>query len=91
MHLSAVSKIIDLFSATGHGNYAKSTRLHLQQILELETTYPWVYANFSDHGYHTVRHSDRCWAWPWKDLMIGQVLAHALKKQSRTYTWSRCN
>ena len=43
MHLSAVSKMIDLFAATGHGNYAKSARVHLQQMLELETTYPWVY------------------------------------------------
>ena len=43
LYLSALSKMINLFAATGHLNYAKSARLHLQQMLELETTHPWVY------------------------------------------------
>ena len=62
MHLTAVSKMIDLFAATGHLNYSRCARLYLQQMLELETTYPWVYKNFSEHGYHTVRRRDRFWA-----------------------------
>lgn len=43
LYLSTLSKMINLFAATGHLNYAKSARLHLQQMLELETTHPWVY------------------------------------------------
>ena len=62
MHFTAISKMIDLFAATGRLNYSKCARLYLQQMLELETTYPWVYKNFSEHGYHTVRRSDRFWA-----------------------------
>jgi hypothetical protein len=73
--------MIDLFAAAGHRNYAKSARLHLQQMLELETTYPWVYTNLSEHGYHTVRRSDRFWAGLWTDLVIEQFLMRALKSK----------
>ena len=86
MHLSTVSKMIDLFAATGHDNYDKSARLHLQQMLQLETTYPWVYNNLSEHGYHTVRRSDRFWVCLWTDLVIEQVPMRALKSR-RAYTW----
>ena len=81
IHLSALSKMIDLFAATGHYNYAKCARLHLQQMLELDTMYPWVHTNFLEHGYHTVRRSDRFWAGLWTDLVIEQVLMRALKSR----------
>ena len=73
--------MIDLFAATGHVNYAKSARLHLQEMLELETTHPWVYVNFSEYGYHMVRRSDRFWAGLWTDLVIEQVLMRGLKSR----------
>lgn len=81
LHLVALSKMINLFAATGHINYAKSARLHLQNMLELETNYPWVSTNFAKHGYHTVRRSDRYWAGLWSDLIIEQVLMRALKSR----------
>ena len=90
MHLSAVSKMIDLFAVTGHGNYAKSARLHLQQMLELETTYPWVYNNFSEHCYYTVCRSDCFWAGLWTDLVIEQLLMCALKSRM-AHMWERYN
>ena len=81
LHLSALSKMIDLFAATGHYKNAKCARLHLQQMLELETIYPLVHTNFLEHGYHTVRRSDRFWAGLWTDLVIEQVLMRALKSR----------
>ena len=81
LHLVAVSKMINLFAATGHINYAKSARIHLQNMLELPTNFPWVYSNFSENGYHTVRRSDRYWAGLWSDLIIEQCLMRSLKSR----------
>jgi hypothetical protein len=58
MHLVSVGKMLNLFAATGHINYAKSSRLYLQQMLELPTNYPRLYNCFV-HGNHAVRRSER--------------------------------
>ena len=41
--LYSLQKMINLFAATGHINYAKSARLYLQIMLELPVTHPWLY------------------------------------------------
>ena len=74
LHRIAVSRLINLFDATGYVHYAKCARLYLQNMPELETNYPWVYMNFATHGYHTVRRSDCHWAGLWSDLIIEQVV-----------------
>ena len=81
LYLTAISKMINIFAATGHIHYAKCARLHLQNMLELETTYPWLYALFSEQGYHTVRRSDKYWAGLWTDLIIEQCLMRSLKSR----------
>ena len=81
LHLQTVSEMINLFAASGHIHYAKSARLYLQQMLELETNYPWVYDNFLNCGYHTVRRTDRFWAGLWTDLIIEQVMMRSLKSR----------
>ena len=81
LHLVAVSKMINLFLATGHVHYAKCAHLYLQNMSELETNDPWVYMNFATHRYHTVRCSDRCWARLWSDLIFEQVLLWSLKSR----------
>jgi len=81
LHLHALSKMINLFAATGRIHYAKCARMHLQNMLQLETDYPWVYKNFTEHGFHTVRRSDRYWSGLWTDLIIEQVLMRALKSR----------
>ena len=58
LHLSAVRKMINLFAATGHMNYAKSARLYLQKMLDLPNQHPWLHRCFTEEGYHTVRRSD---------------------------------
>ena len=40
LHLLAVTKMLNLFTATGHINYAKSARLYLQLMQELPSEYP---------------------------------------------------
>ena len=45
-HLAANGQILNLFAATGHINYAKSAKLYLQKMADLETEYPWLYQQF---------------------------------------------
>ena len=35
-----------LFAATGDGNYAKSARLYLEEMKELDINYSWLYDRF---------------------------------------------
>ena len=81
LHLDALSKMINLFAATGHIHYARSARLHLQQMKDLHLNFPWVYSCFKEKGYHTVRRSDRYWAGLWTDLIIEQVMMRSLKSR----------
>jgi len=48
LHLHSVSEMLNLFAATGHVNYAKSERLYLQQMCELEETREWLYSMFQE-------------------------------------------
>ena len=73
MHLQSVSRMTNLFAATGHVHYAKCSRLYLQQMRELETQYPRVYSMFQDI-YHTVRQRDKFLAGLWTKLIIEQVM-----------------
>ena len=66
-HLVAMGKMLNLFATTGHINYAKSARLYLQKMAELETEYPWLYQQFSNKGFHCVRQTDKFWAGLWTD------------------------
>ena len=40
LYLEAVTEMLNLFAATGHINYAKSARLYIQQMRELQETHP---------------------------------------------------
>ena len=81
LHLPSVRKMLNMFAATGHMHYVKSARLYLQQMMELETDYPWVYKNFTENGYHTIRRSNKFWAGLWSDLIIEQVMMRSLKSR----------
>ena len=81
MHLDALENMLNLFAATGHIHYAKSARLHLQEMRELKTKHPFVYKCFKEKGYHTVRRSDKYWAGLWTDLTIEQVLMRSIKSR----------
>ena len=81
LHLQTVQKMINLFAATAHINYAKSAKLHLQNMTELQQKHPWLYKQFSQYGFHTIRRSDKFWAGLWSDLIIEQVLMRSLKSR----------
>lgn len=77
-HLSAVGKLLNLFAASGHLNYAKSGRLYFQMMRELPDKHPWLYQKFSE-GHHCIRRSDRYWSGLWTDLCIEQILMRSMK------------
>ena len=81
LHLIAVGNMINLFAATGHINYAKSSRLYLQLMLQLPNDHPWLYQCFINHGFHVVRRSSRYWAGLWTDLAIEQVMMRSIKSR----------
>ena len=81
LHLVSVSKMLNLFAATGHINYAKSARLYLQQMIELPHKHPWLHKCFQDHGLHVVRRTSRFWAGLWTDLTIEQVMMRSVKSR----------
>ena len=88
-HLNAVTKLLNLFAATGHVHYAKCGRLYVQEMRKLPTTHPWLYQKFVQEGYHTVRRSARLWAGLWTDLVIEQVLMRSLKSRGGGLTRGR--
>lgn len=84
--------MINLFAATGHNNYAKSSRLYLQLMYELPSSHPWLYQQFLN-GHHAVRRSERFWAGLSTDLAIEQILMRTIKTrggltQGRSFTES---
>ena len=81
LHLLANSQMLNLFSATGHWNYAKSSRLYLQLMLELPFSFPDIHEKFTNDGFHTIRRSDRFWGGLWSDVIIEQVMMHSLKSR----------
>ena len=68
----------NLFAATGHINYARCSRLYVQEMLELPEKHPWLYQRFMD-GNHAVRRSCRFWAGLWSDLVIEQTMMRSIK------------
>lgn len=62
-------RMINIFAAAAHPHYVKSAQLYLQTMLELSTKYPWAYTSFAEHGYHTVRRTEKFWTELWKDLI----------------------
>ena len=81
LHLVAVGKMLNLLAATGHFNYGKSATFYLQWMLELPQKHPWLYKQFSKHGLHSVRRSDRYWAGLSTDLIIEQVMMRFIKNR----------
>ena len=79
LHLIGVSKMLNLFAATGHSHYTKCARLYLQMMMERPTTHAWLHGKFLC-GY-SVRRSRQFWAGLSTDLIIEQVLMRSLEGQ----------
>ena len=55
--------------------------MYLQLMLELPAGHHWLYEQFTEHDYHTVRQIDRYWAGLWTDLIIEQVTIRSIKSR----------
>ena len=80
LHLDVVSKMLNLFAATGHINYAKSARLYLQRWESLPETHPLLHAQFIN-GHHTVQKTSQNGIDIWTDLAIEQTLMCSMKSR----------
>ena len=47
-HLIAVGKMLNIFAASGHHNYAKSAQLYLQMMHDLPKPHPWLFECLTD-------------------------------------------
>ncbi|TKS86210.1 hypothetical protein D9C73_020327 [Collichthys lucidus] len=84
-HLSCiVTRMLDIFAAAGHHQYAKGARLYCQLMKQLETlpAYKETFKNFTAHGNHLVRYSSHDWSGTWCDICIEQILMKAAKSES---------
>ena len=80
LYLTALSKTLNLFAATGHINYAKCARLHLQNMLDLNVSHPCCgYIENLKGRLHTIRRSESFWAGLWGDFVIEQVMMRSIK------------
>ena len=68
-HIAALTECLPIFAAAGHFNYLKSAHLYMQNMQQLETSYPTVYQKYQE-GYHVIRRSDQFWAGLGSDLVI---------------------
>ena len=80
LHVQAVQKMMNLFAATGHMNYSRSSRMYVQEMLSLAETNPWLSEQFQE-GRHAVRRSGSYWAGLWSELVIEQTLMQSLKRR----------
>ena len=83
LHLSCtVSRMLDLFAAAGHHNYAKAARLYVELMLKNEqgsAEQQAIIESFRSSGSHVVRYSSHEWSGIWTDLCIEQTLMRESK------------
>ena len=72
--------MINLFTATAHKNYAKTSRLYLQSVEVLEKDHPQIFEQLVI-GNHTVRRTEIIWSGLCTDLSIEQILMKPLKNR----------
>ena len=76
-HLEAIRRMLNLFAATNHMNYAKCARLYLQSMQYLQSNHKWLF----DLYFHWVRRTGRFWVDLWPALVIEQRMMRALKSR----------
>jgi len=83
-HLSCiVTRMLDIFSAAGHHQYAKGARLYCQLMKQLESSaaYKETFDSFTAHGNHVVHYSCHDRSGTWCDICIEQRLMKAAKSE----------
>ena len=95
LYLVSLQKMLNLFAASGHINYAKSARLYLQKMLQLKEDEPRLYQKLSSECMFFINRTEKQWSGLWTDLVIEQVLMRAIKNRGgltrgRSMTESVC-
>ena len=83
-HLSCIAiKMLHIFAAAGHQQYAKGARLYCQLMKEFEVfpAYKDTFERFTAHGNHVVRYFSHEWSGTWWDICIEQTLMKAAKSE----------
>lgn len=79
LHLDTIKQMLPIFVASGHYNYAKSLRIYIQDMENLEKMMPpEEYEKFTDGGF-TIRRTEKFWSGTWTDMVIEQSLMRTMK------------
>ena len=70
-----VTRMLDIFSAAGHHQYAKGAWLYCQLMKQLESsaTYKETFDSFTAHGNHVVHYSCHDWSGTLCDICIAKT------------------
>jgi hypothetical protein len=80
LHLCCMEEFLPIFHAAGHMNYAKATRLYLQEMKSLKDRIPeGAYNLYTKRGYYTIRRKNIFFAGNSSDLVIEQDLMRLFK------------
>ena len=85
LHLSCITnRMLHVFAAARHHNYAKAARLYVQMMKAYEKGSAEEIAiinSFKQNGNHVVRYSGNKWSGVWRDLTIEQTLMKNSKSE----------
>ena len=62
LNLITLQRMLSLFAATDHINYANSGCLYLQLMMDLPNKHSWLYQKLAVEGHHVIRRTDKFWA-----------------------------
>ena len=80
LHIQTVREMIPLFHAAGHLAYAKSARLYVQEMDNLENKMSAdQYQKFTEKGYFSIHRTEHSWGGNFSDQTIEQDLMRLLK------------
>ena len=78
--LNILWKMLNLFAATGHITYTKSTQLYLQQTSKLPKTHLWLYNEFVN-GNLTAQRTKGDWTGIWTDLAVERTMMQSINSR----------
>ena len=85
LHLFCITnRMLHVFTAAGHHNYAKAARLYVQMMKTYEKGSAEeiaIIGSFKENGNHVVRYSSNEWSGVWSDLTTEQTLMKNSKSE----------
>ena len=91
LHLSFITnRMLHVFAAAGHHNYAIAARLYVQMMKTFEKGTAEeiaIISSFKENGNHVVRYSSNEWSGVWSDLTIEQTLNEEFEVRRWYFRW----